>query len=388
MIEIRRGRLEEYEKILDFIDFVFSKTHCPHDFESMYPNLYRKEPGYMEKFYLLFDDGELKCAVLAEPRTLKVMGKELKIIGIGNVATHPRAMGKGYMTKLMSHIVADIKANGVHLSNLGGRRLRYNHFGYEISGNGYDLNVSPAEAKAIFPDFDASGWKFEKVTFEDTEKLHELKAFYEELPWHYEYNDKYFYYRMVRSGASLFAVYAPDGTLAGFTGFHTSSGEYWLSDLCVKDELRADAAIALAIQSGKTVGFASYPWQIKYLDKVLDISGRELIRQGKGMWNILSWKEPVETMLGYKATYEELLSGKLVIETEPGVKLAIEVGEAISVEYTEEPADISFEGLRGTRAVFGPCPHHFFASQLSGEKLRLADSWFPLPLASFGSEAV
>ena len=388
MIEIRRARLEEYEKVIDFIDLVFSKSHCPHDFETMYPNLYRKEPGYMEKFYLLFDDGDLKCAVLAEPRTLSVLGKKISIIGIGNVATHPRAMGKGYMTKLMTHIVEDIKASGVHLSVLGGRRLRYNHFGYEIAGNYFDLNVSPAETKALFPDFDASGWRFEKVTFEDKEELARLKAFYEELPWHYDYNDKYFYYRMEHEGASLYAVYAPDGSLAGFTGFKASDGSYGLLDLCVKDELREDAAMALAIQHNKTVSFASYPWQVKYLDKALDISGREFYRSGSGMWNVLSWKEPVEAILAYKNTYDDLLPGRLVIGVEPGVKIAVEVGESVSVEYTEEEADISFEGLRGVRAIFGPWPHTFFAKGLSGEKLALADSWFPLPAAKFGSEAV
>ena len=388
MIEIRRARLEEYEKVIDFIDLVFSKAHCPHDFETMYPNLYRKEPGYMEKFYLLFDDGDLKCAVLAEPRTLNVCGKKLSIIGIGNVATHQRAMGKGYMTKLMNHIVDDMKANGIHLSNLGGRRLRYNHFGYEISGNYFEQNINPADAKALYPDFDASAWKFEKVTFEDKEKLAELKEFYDALPWHFEYNDKYFYYRMEHNGANLFAIYAPDGSLAGFTGFRANEGSYGLLDLCVKDEYRDDAALALCIQHNKPVNFPSYQWQAKYLDKVVNVSGRDLFCAGSGMWNIIDWKTTVEAILSYKATYETLYKGKLVIETEPGTKIAVEVGDSVSVEYTDEEADVKFDGLRGTRALFGPYPHYFFASQLSGEKLLLADSWFPLPLAKFGSEAV
>lgn len=388
MIEIRRARLDEFEKVIDFIDLVFSKAHRPHDFVTMYPNLYRKEPGYMEKFYLLFDDGDLKCAVLAEPRTLSVMGKKLSVIGIGNVATHPRAGGKGYMTRLMTHIVEDMKKNGVHLSGLGGRRLRYNHFGYEVTGNRFEQSISPAELRQLFPDFDPSGWRFEKVTFEDKEELSRLKAFYEELPWHYDYNDKYFYYRMEHEGASLVSVYAPDGSLAGFTGFRLSDGGYGLLDLCVKDELREEAAMALCLQHNKPVSFASYPWQVRYLDRILDASGKDLMRTGSGMWNVVSWKEPVEAMLAFKNTYEKLLPGRLVIGTEPGVRLSVEVGETVTVEYTDEPADVSFDGLRGIRAVFGPWPRPFFERELSGEKLALAESWFPLPLAVFGSEAV
>lgn len=387
MTEIRRGRLEEHDKILDFINLVFSMAHRPHNFEYMYPNLYRAEPGYMEHFYTLWEDGELRCCVLCEPRVLSVGGEKLNLIGIGNVATHHRALGKGYMTRLMGQIVEDMKADGVHLSCLGGKRLRYNHFGYELAGNCFDLSFSPNDAKEIYPDFDASAWRFEKVTFEDREMLGSLKRFYEAMPVHYDYDDEHFYYRMEHEGANLYAVLGKNGELAGFTAFRAEDGRLGLLELCAADENRADIALALALQTEKPVSFASSEWQVPYLDRIIDISG-DLVRTGSSMWSVLSWKEPVRAFLTFKKTYSDLKKGKLVIGVENGVKIAVEVGEGVSVEYTDDEADISFDGLRGIRAIFGAYPHHFFASGLSGEKLDLADSWFPLPLCKSGSEAV
>ena len=39
MITLTRGTAAEFEEIIDFIDFVFSKNSAPHDFPKMYPNL-------------------------------------------------------------------------------------------------------------------------------------------------------------------------------------------------------------------------------------------------------------------------------------------------------------------------------------------------------------
>ena len=44
----------------------------------------------------------------------------LKIGGIGGVSTHLGHRGKGYMSLLMNHCVEYMKAQGCHMSYLGG----------------------------------------------------------------------------------------------------------------------------------------------------------------------------------------------------------------------------------------------------------------------------
>lgn len=178
MLEIRRGKKEEFDQIIDFIDFVFSKNSCPHDFLEMYPNLYRRTDESMNNLVNLWDDNEIVASVLVYPRTLCIGGKKLKVCGIGSVAAHPRYRGRGYMTKLLSYITSEMKADGTALSNLGGRRTRYNHFGYEIGGNGYGIEFSWEAIKTVLPDYEGSGYKFEKFGGENKALIGTLMEIY------------------------------------------------------------------------------------------------------------------------------------------------------------------------------------------------------------------
>ncbi len=388
MIEIKRGTLADYDKSIDFIDFVFSRAHEPHDFEERYPNLYRKLPGYPENFYNLWVDGEIRGCVLREPRVLNVCGERIRVDGIGNVSTHHRDQGRGYMTRMMTRIVDDMKKEGVQLSVLGGRRSRYNHFGYEIAGNRFEMNVDPHELRAKYPDEDPTGWRFEEVAMEDRETVLRLKALYEAQPYHYEYDYDKFYLRLRHNSRfRVYGVWDPAGELAGHLSLQPGGSTIPIIETCLPNEKLADAVVALSLQTNASVRFAAAEWSLPYLGKVID-AGRELERLGSSMWNVLSWREPVRALLTLRSTYAELAPGKLVVETEPGVRLAIRVGDAVSVEYTDEAPDAVFDHFKATRAIFGPFPHYFFASRLKGEKLLLADSWFPLPTFEFGSEAV
>ena len=40
MSEYRKAKPEEREACIEFADYVFSKAHCPHDFETLIPRVY------------------------------------------------------------------------------------------------------------------------------------------------------------------------------------------------------------------------------------------------------------------------------------------------------------------------------------------------------------
>ena len=105
MIEISRGKVSEFEEVIDFLDYVFSKNSSSHDFPLMYPNLYRRTEACMDALINLREDGVIKASILAYPRTLSICGTELKVFGIGSVATHPRARGRGFMSMLMLSLI-------------------------------------------------------------------------------------------------------------------------------------------------------------------------------------------------------------------------------------------------------------------------------------------
>lgn len=42
MSEYRKAKPEEREACIEFADYVFSKAHCPHDFETLIPRFMEK----------------------------------------------------------------------------------------------------------------------------------------------------------------------------------------------------------------------------------------------------------------------------------------------------------------------------------------------------------
>ena len=78
---------------------------------------------------------------------LSVLGQTLKVFGIGTVSVHPYSRGCGYMKQLMNMALGDMKEQGVHLSCLGGKRQRYEHFGYTPCGQKLSFTLNNENIK-------------------------------------------------------------------------------------------------------------------------------------------------------------------------------------------------------------------------------------------------
>ena len=392
MLEIRRGKKEEFDQIIDFIDFVFSKNSCPHDFLEMYPNLYRRTDESMNNLVNLWDDNEIVASVLVYPRTLCIGGKKLKVCGIGSVAAHPRYRGRGYMTKLLSYITSEMKADGTALSNLGGRRTRYNHFGYEIGGNGYGIEFSWEAIKTVLPDYEGSGYKFEKFGGENKALIGTLMEIYNSKPVHYDYDEDDFFLRLIipSDGAYPLAVYSDDGLL-GYIAVSPGKDDddLYVREICLKDDsLVADVLMTLAVSGKYYIGMRFSEYDFVNLKEVFKYTG-EVKFEGSGMWNVFNWKDTVEALLRCKASYMPLAKGRLVIDIEgSGRYSVIYDGRDVSVEPTDDAADFAFSKLDAVRALTGPASAAMFGFGSDADTLSLIKSWFPLPLISLSTERV
>jgi predicted acetyltransferase len=71
-------------------------------------------------------------------------------MGIGNVATHPRFRGFGYMKACMQASLDEIIEKDIDFGFLGGRRHRYRNFGYEKCSSDMNFSVS-AKIMSYFP---------------------------------------------------------------------------------------------------------------------------------------------------------------------------------------------------------------------------------------------
>ena len=129
-ITIRYATDADYDALLPMLDQAFGfPSERTNGFEELLPKLYHPEMTQL----LAVKNGEIAGAVGLFERKINVCGEILTTVGIGNVACRSDLRGEGIMSALMRKATADIIASGADLSDLGGRRHRYAHFGYECA---------------------------------------------------------------------------------------------------------------------------------------------------------------------------------------------------------------------------------------------------------------
>ncbi len=135
---IRYASPEDFDSLLTLLDGAFGFPNERADgFASLLPKLYHPQM----KQLVAEKNGELVGAVGMFERKICVCGETLTSVGIGNVACREDARGEGIMSALMKKAVSDIVASGAELSDLGGKRHRYAHFGYECAGKAYNFTI-------------------------------------------------------------------------------------------------------------------------------------------------------------------------------------------------------------------------------------------------------
>jgi len=134
-MEIRLGYDLKAETIIDFADFVFSKSHCPHDFAALLPKNYGPGRTKPENHVVALDENRaLLGMVMFDAFDLSVGAETLKAVCIGTVSVHPRARGMGIMKRLMAKMEEQEAVKNADLLLLGGRRQRYEYYGFTLSG--------------------------------------------------------------------------------------------------------------------------------------------------------------------------------------------------------------------------------------------------------------
>ena len=151
------ARPEEKHEIIDFIDYVFSKAHRPHDFAALLPKLYGENGNAAPHHIVVREDGKIAATLLCYPVKLHAGGKEYMTLGIGSVSTHPRARGKGYLGEMMALADARARELGAAVAVLGGQRQRYEYYGFDHAGYQLRATLETVNVRHALRDVDAAG---------------------------------------------------------------------------------------------------------------------------------------------------------------------------------------------------------------------------------------
>jgi len=370
MIEYRKARPEELGKVIDFINLVFSMAHEPHDFKTLLPKAYGDDACFLPEHYIAVDNGYIEGLVGLLEGELFVNGEKIKTGVIGSVSAHPYVKGKGHMKACMAMALEDAKEKGIELLWLGGKRQRYEYFGFTQGGIGLHFGLAEDNFRHAMRDVDETPYTFAEIGpfVPAAYALHEKQAV------HAQRKEKDFEL-ICRSWDKKGMAVLKNGAFAGYLVGN-------ISELVLEDE--ADCAGVLKawhIAHGKNrVGLSAPVWnkaRARMLSKVAGSCQTGMIE----MFRIGDFEKNIRLWLGLKAGYSRLMDGKFVMETE-GERIAIEVKDnAVSVKKTEETPDASLGRLE--------------AQDLLISNMRWTDTdnmpacvenWFPLPISAYSAD--
>lgn len=348
MVEFVFGQTGQEEDILDFANYVFSMVRCPIDFKHLLPKVYAR-PGFAPLHALAMEQGRIKGTLALLPGVLDVRGVgRLQTGYLGTMAVHPYARGGGLMRTLMDMIVSRGEAMGLDVLALGGRRHRYNYFGFERGGALLSFTLNADCLKHALHAVDESPVELVKPADMTKEDRAQAEAAYQALAIKGQRDDLML--ALQSWGAEPMAV-----RLSG-----KPAGYLCMQGNCITETALPDEAVLpvykkclvdLAGQDMKVLVFQHEPARIDLMHGVSEnytVSDQQMIR-------VLNWPRVLKTLLTFKHGFAPLEDGRTVLEIENAGRLCIAVqGGNVSVEKTEEEPSVRLSHNEAVARLFSP----------------------------------
>lgn len=248
---------EEKGEIVEFIDYVFSKAHRPHDFATLLPKLYGENGDGAAHHFVVREEGKIAATVLCYPVTMMLGGQRLETIGVGSVSTHPAARGKGYMKIIMDAVDELAARTGADFAVLSGKRQRYEYFGYQYGG--YQLSGSLMEHNAAhaLSGVDARAYAVAPMT---QAHVPQAMALLQRQPGYCVRSERA-YLDILRSWNNEPFAVLKDGAAAGFGTLRQNAKSCEVAELLLEDENDFPAVMkALSARYG-AISTTAAPWQ-------------------------------------------------------------------------------------------------------------------------------
>ena len=364
--------LDDFEEVIDLINYVFSQAYDPHDFERRLPKLYRPTEERMRCIYGIRLRGRLVAVAGAYPLAWQIGATTLRVAGIGGVATHPRHRGSGLMSAVVSRCVAEARAAGSHLSWLDGLRRRYRHFGYERCGTEFGFRLADRDFAAA--GIDAAGLRFRRLR-EGEALLSEAQRLHGRQKVHWRRSPAEFLTICTSWNAELHAALDGDEFAGYLIAGRDPSRVVELVAVDAADAPRL-AAGWCAIRGGR-IAVAASPWQTvaaRSLGALADKSELGCC----GNWQVFDWPALLAAVLGERARAGSLPGGEVVLEIAGAGRLRLRVdGTVAGCTATGDPPRVTLDPFTAMRVLFGPLPAHLSDSAPLPATL---ESWCPLPL--------
>lgn len=356
---------DEQAALIDFVNYVFSHDHRPHDFKALLPKVYADRHCATEiaTHYVAKRGGSIRAMVALLPLELRVLDSTLNLGFVGQVSVHPYERGQGHMKRLMNDMLSDAKRRGMDMLVLGGQRQRYGHFGFEHAGFGLCCTVNTDNLRHVLGEAGVSGITFSELTQDNPDDL----AFVHRL-----------------CEARSVGVVRPESRLLDI--LHTWNSECLLIrrdgerigyvsgsvlEIGLTDESLLPLVLRalLAAKGLDHVELTVAPFETERL-RVLRPLSEVYSLQPVEMANVLNWPRVLSALLRLKASYTRLADGRATLGIDGGrYLLEVRDGQPSVSPFAGTP-DLALGHLEAMQLLFGlesaVCTHPLF-------------NWLPLP---------
>jgi len=248
---------EEKHEIIDFIDYVFSKAHRPHDFASMLPKLYGENGDAAQHHIVVREDGKIAATLLCYPVKLNAGGKEYMTLGIGSVSTHPRLRGRGYLGQMMALADSRAKELGAACAVLGGQRQRYQYYGFDHAGYQLRAQLETVNVRHALRDVQTDRWRI--IPMEQAHVSPAIALMERQPCWCVRGEEAFA--DILRSWYNKPFAVLKDGVFAGYGTLRKNPDACHVAELLLQDE--ADFAAVMKLLSGMhgDLSICAAPWE-------------------------------------------------------------------------------------------------------------------------------
>lgn len=296
---------DDRDNYIDFINYVFSHDHRPHDFKTLIPKEYRDGiSGNAVHFLALNEKGQIRAVVAVLPFTMQAEARTLSCGYIGSVSVHPYARGEGHMKQLMAMANAWMQEQQMDLAVLAGRRQRYQYYGYTKGGVLLTYHVNADNIRHALKDVNTDAFRLHAVTSPEDPALPLMHDLQSRTPVHVVRDASQLYYILTGEYRELYAVYKDDT----FAGYLTAGRDGSVSELLLADTADYTAVLRLwaAVSQCRDLQICVLPWE-RTVACILDTFAEDISISSCDSIRIFNWERTIPALL----TLRRLASGSL-----------------------------------------------------------------------------
>ena len=300
-MEIRPVRESEVDQMIELMCLVFRAIG-----HARYRQYMVGDPTYQrDQTRVVVDGGEIVATLRVWDRRQRVGGTPVRMGGIGNVCTHPRARGRGYASALMEDAVHYMRESGYIISCLFSEVG--NHFYHRFGYRGVPLDGFRLSRWQLAAAGGDNAW--EVTPFDEERDLGAAVALHEThnraRSGSLVRSEAYWKSGNVRArGMHPQLVARWGGVLGGYLTFQEADGEVGVLDVAHREEsgvltALADQLIRRCAAAGLETIHGMLPQRHPLVDALLDLGGGDLTSAGNSqmMLNTLDMRALLEQIL-------------------------------------------------------------------------------------------